>query len=105
MVGILIWVATFLAQGTSKVQAPRGVSVGQQSQSDLAAREALAAFNRGDWEAAANGYDKLARLSPGVAAYHLNLGIAYYSSGRPHDAVQPLRQALRLKPILALARY
>lgn len=77
----------------------------EHPQSDPAAREALAAFNKADWEAAIRSYEKLAKLSPSVSDYHLNLGIAYYSSGRSHEAVQSLRQALKLKPSLALARY
>jgi tetratricopeptide (TPR) repeat protein len=105
MIAAAILVEKPLAQGTGKAAPPRATPTGQQSQSDPILREALAAFNKGDWETAIRGYEKLAKLSPGVAEYHLNLGVAYYSSGRPHDAVQPLRQALKLEPVLARARY
>jgi len=69
------------------------------------ARQGQNALNQGDSEAAIQNYDRLVKLAPAVADYHLDLGIAYYSSDRPFDAVQPLQQALKLKPGLAQARY
>lgn len=94
-----------LGQVTQESSHPRFSVPPEQPQSDPLAREALAAFNRKDWEAATHSYEKLTKLSPGIADYQLNLGIAYYSAGRPHDAIQPLRQALKLKPTLAAARF
>jgi tetratricopeptide (TPR) repeat protein len=93
------------AQTVHKPAPSRTTPAGLPNQSDPLAREALAAYNKGDWEAAIRTYEKLAKLSPGVADYLLNLGIAYYSSGRSYDAVQPLRKALKLKPSLTRARY
>ncbi len=69
------------------------------------ARQAQSALNQGKHETAIRDYGRLVKLAPAVADYHLNLGIAYYSSDRPFDAVQPLQQALKLKPGLAQARY
>jgi tetratricopeptide (TPR) repeat protein len=68
------------------------------------AREAQNALHQGQDETAVRDYERLVQLAPAVAEYHLNLGIAYYSSDRPFDAVQPLQQALKLKPGLAQAR-
>jgi tetratricopeptide (TPR) repeat protein len=94
-----------LAQTIDKPVSSRTTLTSQQNQSDPLAREALVAFNRGDWEAAIRAYEKLVKLSPGVAESFLNLGVAYYSSRHPQDAVQPLRKALKLKPSLTQARY
>ncbi len=94
-----------LGQVTQESSPPRFSIPPEQPQGDPLAREALAAFINKDWEAAIRGYEKLAKLSPGIADYQLNLGIAYYSSGRPHNAIQPLRQALKLKPTLTQARF
>jgi tetratricopeptide (TPR) repeat protein len=105
MVTAAILAQKSLAQRTGKAAPPQAIPTIEQSQGDSLTREALAAFVKRDWELAIRGYDKLAKLSPGIADYHLNLGIAYYSSGRAHQAVQPLRQALNLKPTLILARY
>lgn len=69
------------------------------------ARQAQKALDQGDSETAVRDYGRLVKMAPAVADYHLNLGIAYYSSDRPFDAVEPLRQALKLKPALAQARY
>jgi tetratricopeptide (TPR) repeat protein len=104
-VGAAILAQRSFAQRAGKAAPPQAIPTIEQSQSDSLTREALAAFVKKDWELAIRGYDKLAKLSPGVADYHLNLGIAYYSSGRAHEAVQALRQALKLKPTLTLARY
>jgi len=69
------------------------------------ARQAQSALHRGDNETAIRDYERLVKLAPAVADYHLNLGIAYYSSDQAYDAVPPLQQALKLKPGLAQARY
>ena len=103
VVALVVIIAAMLvekspAQTVDKPAPSRATPAGLPNQSDPLAREALAAYNKGDWEAAVRAYEKLAKLSPGVADYLLNLGIAYYSSGRSQDAVQPLRKALKLKP-------
>src|SRR5438874_12626316 len=69
------------------------------------ARHGQEALRQGDSEAAVRDYERLVKLAPRVAGYNLNLGIAYYSSDRPFDAAQSLRQALKLKSDLAEARY
>lgn len=70
---------------------------------DPGAREARAAFSRGDWEQAIPAYEKLVKTFPRTAEYHLNLGLATYSAGKPGAAVAPLRQALKLNPGLVQA--
>lgn len=70
-----------------------------------ASAEAQAAFDRGDWEAAIQSFEKLLKAAPGNADYLLRLGVSLYAAGRPLDAVQVLRQALRLRPGLTAARH
>lgn len=91
----------YAAQGAKK-------SSGERAQSDEAsklARQAQDALDHGKSESAVQGYERLVKLAPGVADYHLKLGIAYYYSDRPFDAVKPLQQALKLQPALAAARH
>jgi tetratricopeptide (TPR) repeat protein len=71
---------------------------------DAAVSDAQAAFNRGDWQQAIQEYSKLVKTAPHSAEFQLNLGLAYYSAGKPGDAVIPLRQALKLNPGLVQAR-
>ena len=70
-----------------------------------AATEAQAAFDRGDWEAAIQGFEKLLKAAPGNADYLLRLGVSLYAAGRPLDAVTVLRQALKLRPGFTAARH
>ena len=109
LLGALAWVLpgvqSQFGQTTAKPSPPRFSVPPQQAHGDPLAQEALSAFTRKDWETAIREYDKLIKLSPLVPDYHLNLGIAYYSAGRPHDAIQPLRQALKLNPSLTAARF
>lgn len=69
------------------------------------AAEAHGALRRGDYSGAIRGFEKLVQMAPGVAEFHANLGMAYYSSGRHLDAVAEFRQALRRKPDLIHAHY
>lgn len=92
------------AQGTPRPNPPGAAAALQQSDIDGLAGEAQAAYKKGDWAGAIRGYESLLKLAPDVADYWMNLGIAYHSAGRPLDAAQPLRQALKLKPGLTQAR-
>jgi tetratricopeptide (TPR) repeat protein len=89
-------------QGTRESKAPAQV---QQAEVERITREAQDAFGKGDWEKAIRIYEQLMKLAPNVAEYHLSLGIACHSAGRPLDALKPLRQALKLKPGLMQARF
>jgi tetratricopeptide (TPR) repeat protein len=77
---------------------------GEAAAVDALAREAQTAVSREDWPTAVRGYEKLVKLLPSRAEFHLNLGVARYSSGKANDAVVPLRQALKLKPDLIAAQ-
>jgi tetratricopeptide (TPR) repeat protein len=76
-------------------------------QNDVAqlAREAHEALERGDALGAAHKYEMLVKLAPGVAEFQSNLGVAYYTGGRPQEAARALQQALKLKPSLTAAHY
>ena len=65
----------------------------------------MAALRRGDSAGAIQGFEKLTKLAPGVAEFHANLGMAYYSAGRFREAIATCRQALKLKPSLTATRY
>jgi tetratricopeptide (TPR) repeat protein len=63
------------------------------------------ALNKGDYATAIQGLEKLTKMAPGVAEFQANLGMAYYSAGRPQDAIVPCSKALKLKPGLVAAHY
>ena len=85
----------------------------QSSSASRAARQGAASRTGGaqeepdlsDPEAAIRNFEQLVRAAPGNADHHLKLGMAYYAAGRSLDAVQSLRQALKLRPNLMLARH
>ena len=49
---------------------------------------------------AAQAYERLQQLQPGVAEVHARLGLIYFQQGRFAEAVAPLRRALKLNPAL-----
>jgi tetratricopeptide (TPR) repeat protein len=65
----------------------------------------MEALRRGDFGTAIPPLEQLTRLAPGVAEYHADLCVAYYSVGRQREAVAPCRRALKLKPALTASRY
>lgn len=69
------------------------------------AADAQRALREGDYASAISSLEKLAKLQPGVAEVRANLCVAYYSAGRYQYAIGQCREALRLKPSLANARY
>jgi len=68
------------------------------------AREAQDALNREDWQSAVRDYEKLVKASPNRAEFHAKLGMAYFFSGRPQDAIPSFRAALKLDPTATGAR-
>ena len=62
-------------------------------------------MRQGDFTSAIQGFERLTKLAPGIAEFHANLGMAYYSGRKFRDALAPCRQALKLKPTLTAARY
>ena len=73
-----------------------------QSASDAvlqeAYQEAEGAFRDQRLQDAAEGFRKLAELSPGTAEVHAKLGLIYYLQGLFDEAVPSFRVALELKP-------
>lgn len=61
-------------------------------------REAEGAFREQRLQDAAEGFRKLAELSPGTAEIHAKLGLIYYLQGLFDEAVPSFRAALGLKP-------
>ncbi len=57
--------------------------------------QALACHRQGRLDAAAKSYREVARLRPGFADAHYNLGIVRKQQGKPGAAVAAFRQALR----------
>ena len=49
---------------------------------------------------AAQAYQRLQQLQPGVAEVHARLGLIYFQQGRFAEAVAPLQRALKLNPAL-----
>ena len=78
-----------------------GPLLGQSASGALlqeAYREAEGAFREQRLQDAAEGFRKLAELSPGTAEIHAKLGLIYYLQGLFDEAVPSFRVALRLKP-------
>jgi tetratricopeptide (TPR) repeat protein len=88
-------------------QRPSRQSIPPAPQAELAqlAAQASAALRQGDFTSAIQGFERLTKLAPGIAEFHANLGMAYYSGRQFRDALAPCRQALKLKPTLTAARY
>lgn len=57
------------------------------------------------YDAAAEAYQKLIRLDPGIAELYSNLGLAYFEQRRFGQAVPAFQHALKLKPDLSNAGY
>jgi Flp pilus assembly protein TadD len=98
------WTRSF-AQQSNKPSPSVAVSSAHQAEVAQIASEAQAALNRGDTQGAINSFERLVKLAPGVAEYHSNLGMAYYTAGRSLNASQAFRQALKLKPGLTHAHF
>jgi tetratricopeptide (TPR) repeat protein len=63
--------------------------------------EAQQALGQGHYAEAEKAYEKLARIDPGTAEVHANLGLVYFQERKFEQAVPELRHALKLKPALA----
>ena len=61
-------------------------------------QEGEKALTRGRYDEAAQAYEKLRELAPGMAEAHARLGLIYFQQGRFEQAVTSLRQAIKLKP-------
>jgi tetratricopeptide (TPR) repeat protein len=92
-------------QGTGKKTPRASLSPAQQAEAEQISKAATSALQSGDYAGAIQGFAKLIQMAPAVAEFHANLGRAYFSAGRPRDAVAPCRKALELNPGLTSARY
>jgi tetratricopeptide (TPR) repeat protein len=63
-------------------------------------QEGEKALAAGRYDEAAQAYEKLRELAPGMAEAHARLGLIYFQQGRFELAVTSLRQAIKLKPTL-----
>jgi tetratricopeptide (TPR) repeat protein len=63
-------------------------------------QEGEKALAAGRYDEAAQAYEKLRELAPGMAEAHARLGLIYFQQGRFEQAVTSLRQAIKLKPTL-----
>jgi tetratricopeptide (TPR) repeat protein len=63
-------------------------------------QEGEKALAAGRYDEAAQAYEKLRELAPGMAEAHARLGLIYFQQGRFELAVTSLRQAIKLKPSL-----
>jgi len=61
-------------------------------------REGIAAFNAGNLEEAARGFEKAVELAPQLMQAHSNLAAAYTGLGRDEDALRELKKAVELAP-------
>src|ERR1019366_2495446 len=82
-------------------QSPTGANSSSPSALNETVAAAMGALRQKDFAAAIPPLEKLAAAAPDVAEYQADLGVAYYSVGRPQDAIAPCRKALKLKPSLA----
>jgi len=57
-----------------------------------------AAYERGDFQGAADGYERLARAGLGDAPVYYNLGNSFYRLGRSGDAILAYEKARKLAP-------
>lgn len=63
---------------------------------EAAFQKGLERFNAGDFEAAAEAFDEVTRLSPETPEGHSNLALAYIQLGKMPDAIQELEKAAEL---------
>jgi tetratricopeptide (TPR) repeat protein len=101
-------ITVLLTSGAASGQTPEKPSRSSQPQDSAGneiVRAAMGALQRGDFRAAIPALEKLTAMAPEVAEYQADLGMAYYFTSRPRQAVAPCRKALQLKPSLTSARY
>jgi tetratricopeptide (TPR) repeat protein len=103
----ILCITLLLTSGAASGQTPEKPSPSspQGSAGNEVVRTAMGALRKGDFRAAIPALEKLTAMAPEVAEYQADLGMAYYFTGRPRQAVAPCRKALQLKPSLASARY
>ena len=71
--------------------------------SEQYAEQAQRAMAQGHFAEAERAFEKLRELEPKVAEIHANLGVVYFQERKYEQAIQALRQALKLNPALQKA--
>lgn len=110
-VGLYVLVALPSLHAAPKLKAappPLRVPVSKGSQPlaphvQKTADEAIAAFTRGDLQAARSGFQKLLILAPDNLTGLVNLGSVEYRLNHPEEAEKLLKRAVRAEPDAALA--
>ena len=72
----------------------------QPSEFESLLASAQQAQAKGDFEAAADFYEKAVSFQPKIAELRANLGLMYYQTGQDQQAIASFLQAIRLKPDL-----
>ena len=83
-------------------------TLAQQSKDALLERysqDAQAAMTARQYANAAETYEKMIKLDPGVAELYSNLGLAYFQEGKFPQAIPVFQKALKLKPGLENPKY
>jgi tetratricopeptide (TPR) repeat protein len=89
-IALLLWAVPMYAR-PQQAPSAQAESLYQQGERALAEQR---------YAEAAQAYEQLQQLQPGVAEVHARLGLIYFQQGRYADAIPPLRRALKLKPAL-----
>jgi len=80
--GLLLWVSVLAAQGPD----------------DQILKDAIAAHQAGNIDAAIGGYERFLKVYPDTLIALSNLGAAYARAGRYNDAIEEYKHALKLQP-------
>jgi tetratricopeptide (TPR) repeat protein len=75
-----------------------------ESELMLYSQQAEQAMAAKDWARALGALERLSQLAPTVPEVQGNLGMAYYSQGRPLEASRAFQRALKLNPRMAQAK-
>jgi Flp pilus assembly protein TadD len=101
---IAIMIGTFLASlaaGGQELEKASPPTPTDRSEANSTVSAAMSALQQGDYAGAIPPLEKLTAMAPDVPEYQADLCVAYYSAGRPQDAVITCRKALKLRPALA----
>jgi tetratricopeptide (TPR) repeat protein len=77
-----------------------GIAQQRESELDRYSDDARQALAGKKWDQAVQALEHLARLAPEVPEVHANLGLAYFSEGKPAEALASFQRARKLNPQL-----
>jgi tetratricopeptide (TPR) repeat protein len=95
LVGTSLLLAVSLNLGTHEARAQDSGAAAQQR-----LQQAQQALTEGNYPEAERAFVSLAKIEPGIAEIHGNLGLIYFEERKFDQAVPELRRALKLKPSL-----